>query len=375
VATKLPRVVALLFAAAIAVPSGLHGQEEVEPLLSGSVLVSGAPADSGKVILHRVTPEEAGRIDSTTVGDGGAFSFRLPNMPIPGSGEVFFASVEFDGVVYSGEPISDPAQLDSAHVIQAYPAREAPAEGLVFPVSRREVWIAEGPMGWEVTDVVEIQNPDSATFVATGEAAVWRYPLPATALAPRVLQTGPVAGPARVDGTTLVAGNPIVPAANYYVVQYDLESLEMDLPLPGRTGLVQVLLREPAPAVRVEGLAQQPPEEIEFGTSFLRWAGEALQDQTIAVRIGEEGRGAGAWLVLAAALSLVLIGAASLLARRRTVLAPAGSTRRSRKDILVEVARLDEEHARTGAGDSRAAERYRRLRARLLEELSRADAR
>jgi hypothetical protein len=231
-------------------------------------------------------------------------------------------------------------------------------------------------MGWEVTDVVEIQNPDSATFVAgAADAPVWRYPLPPTALAPRVLQSGPVTGPARVEGTTLVAGNPIVPASNYYVVQYDVESLEMDVPLPGQTGLVQLLLREPAPAVRVEGLARQPPEEIEFGSTFLRWAGEALQDQTIAVRLGEEGGGAGAWLVVAAALSLVLIGAASLLARRQSVLAPAGGTRRLRKDVLVDVARLDEEHARAGAGDSRASERYRRLRAKLLEELARAEER
>jgi len=372
----MPRVVTLLLAAAVAVPSGLRAQEAVDAVLYGSVLVSGTPADSGTVILHRVTPEEAGRIDSTTVGSAGSFSFRLPNLPIPGSGEVFFASVEFDGVVYSGDPISDPVQLDSVHVIRAFPTREAPAGGFTFPVSRREVWIAEGPMGWEVTDVVEIQNPDSATFVpGEGDASVWRYPLPATALAPRVLQAGPVAGPARVEGTTLVAGNPIVPAANYYVVQYDLESLEMDLPLPGQTGLVQLLLREPAPAVRVEGLQRQPPEEIEFGTSFLRWAGEALQDQTIAVRLGEEGSGAGAWLVVAAALSLVLIGAASLLARRRSILAPAGAARRLRKDVLVDVARLDEEHARAGAGDSRATERYRRLRAQLLEELARAEER
>jgi hypothetical protein len=125
----------------------------------------------------------------------------------------------------------------------------------------------------------------------------------------------------------------------------------------------------------VEGLAQQPPEEIEFGASFLRWAGEALQDQTIAIRMGEEGQGAGAWLVVAAALSLVLIGAASLLARRRTILAPAGVTSRLRKDILVDVARLDEEQTRAGGGDSRATERYRRLRAQLLEELARAEER
>ena len=82
-----------------------------------------------------------------------------------------------------------------------------------------------------------------------------------------------------------------------------------------------------------------------------------------------------AWLVLAAAMSLVLIGASSLLVRRRTGLAPAAAAPRFRKDVLVDIARLDEERARLSPDDARGAERYRRLRATLLEELRRAEER
>ena len=370
------RVAALIVAAATVLPVGLQAQAEVDPVLSGTLFISGTPADSGLVILHRVTPEEAGRIDSTRVGAGGSFSFRLPNLPIPGTGEVFFrfGGIRRGGLFGCADRRPRPTRLRPRS--PGLSRARGPSRGPRLP------GIAPGGLdrgraeGWEVTDVVEIQNPDSATFIAAdGEAPVWRYPLPATALAPRVLQAGPVTGPTRFDGTTLVAGNPSCRRRTITWYSTTSNLWKWIFRSPARPGSSSSSFVSRPPAVRVEGLQQQPPEEIEVGSSFLRWAGEAIQDQTIAVRLGEEGGRAGAWLVLAAAMSLVLIGAASLLVRRRSYLAPAGAARRLRKDVLVDIARLDEEHGRVGPGDGRAGERYRRLRAKLLDELRRAEER
>ncbi len=358
----------LLFLLTLVAPHAVQSQQEVDPVLSGTLLVSGVPPDTGIVVLHRVTPEEAGDIDSTSVGAGGSFSLRLPNVPVPGSGEVFFASTRFDGILYTGTPISDPIQLDSLYTIRAFSALTAPPEGVSFPVSRREVWIDAGPIGWQITDVLEIRNSQGTTLVPeVDDAPVWRYPLPSGAIGGRILQLGPAVGPARVDGTTLVASNPVLPAENYYIVQYDLESIEFDLPLPGETGLIQVLIREPAPAIRVEGLARQASEEIEVGTSFLRWAGQALQDQSIAIRLGEEGESTTVvWVSVA--LALLLVAAGSLVVRRLPVSA-AASAARIRKEILVEVATLDEEFATIERPNPKAEAHYRRLRAALVREL------
>ena len=350
-------------------PSWLQGQEAVDPVLRGRLIVSGAVADTGTVVVHRVTPEEAGDIDSVAVGPDGQFAVSLPNLPIPGSGEVFLASVRFDGVLYAGPAITDPIQLDSIYTIQAYPAEVAPAEGFAFPVSRREVWIDEGPLGWQVTDVLEIRNPGASTVVPEADSSpVWRYPLPDGAIGGRILQVGPVVGTARIDQTVLAASNPVVPGENYYIVQYDLESIEIDLPLPGETGLIQLMVREPGPSIRVEGLARQPSEEVEVGVSFARWAGESLRDQRISIRIGDEGP-ARAVVWMSAILSILLVTAGSLVVRRRSSPEATLEFARTRRDLMVQIATLDEEFAVLHEPGGKAASRYRRRRSALVSEL------
>ena len=343
-------------------------------MLVGELLVAGLPVDTGTVVLHRITPEEADDIDSTAIGAGGSFRLELPSLPVPGSGEVFLVSTRYEGVLYAGSPIADPLQLDSLYTIRAYPSVSAPAGGMSFPVSRREVWVDEGPFGWQVTDVLEIMNSEAATRVpAAAGGAVWRYPLPADAIGGRILQVGPSAGPARVEGTTLVASNPVLPAENYYVVQYDLESIEFDLPLPGETGIVQVMVREPAPPVRVEGLAQQPSEELEFGATFMRWAGQTLRDQSIAIRMGEEaGPTVLAWTALG--LALVLVAAGSVAIRGRDAPVPVSGRRRIRRDIVVDIAKLDEAYAGIEQPSRGAGERYRKRRRALVSELEETPA-
>ena len=364
----------LLLAAVAGGPVALAAQEEVEAVLVGELLLGGLPVDTGTVVLHRITPEEASDIDSTAIGAGGSFRLDLPNLPVPGSGEVFLASTRYEGVLYAGTPIADPLQLDTLYTIRAYPSVTTPAGGMSFPVSRREVWVDSGPFGWQVTDVLEIMNSEAATRIpAAAGGAVWRYPLPADAIGGRILQVGPSAGPARVEGTTLVASNPVLPAENYYVVQYDLESIEFDLPLPGETGIVQVRVREPAPAVRVEGLARQPSEELEFGATFMRWAGQTLRDQSIAIRMGEEGGPTVlAWTSLG--LALVLVAAGSVAIRGRDASAPVSGRRRIRRDIVVDIAKLDEAYAGIEQPGRGATARYRRRRRALVSELEETEA-
>lgn len=349
--------------------------------------MSGQPADTGTVVLHRVTPEESGDLESTTVAADGSFSFSLPSMPVPGSGEVFFVSHRYDGVLYAGDPVSDPIQLDSVQTLDAYPTEMAPREGGSFPITRREVWINESPVGWEVTDVLEIRNSGDTTFVPQEEdGAVWRYPLPPAATSPRMVQMGPSTGASRFEDGMLVAANPVLPAENYYVIQYDVESIEFDLPMPGQTGLIQLLIPDSAPAVQVQGLARQPNEEIEVGTSFRRWAGQNLSAQTITIRQGEEtGTSAVIWLSTALAILLVAVG--GWLVQRRGAVAgaalPGGTASgggdsgspRLRRAILVDLARLDEAFERMDDPEEDATRLYRQRRAALLAELRSATAR
>lgn len=366
-------VLACLFTIGFAAaPKVASAQEEVAPILRGTLFLDEVPADTGTVVLHWVTPEESGVVDSTTVDDQGQFSLELPHLPIPNSSEVFFATSRFDDVLYTGSYITDPIQLDSVYALRTYPSQAAPTEGFIFPVAQREVWIDTGPSGWRITDVLDIRNPNAVTFKSDGpDGIVWRYPLPTSAQNPQIVQVGPIDGPARFDGTTLVAANTVVPSDNYYIVQYDLESIEFDLPLPGVTDLIRMFVREPAPDISVTGLARQPPaDEIEVGSTFDLWAAENLRDQTVRVRLGGEGRVPPVvWLV--AALALILAGAGSWVIRKRLGDRPIAGRPRERRDVLVDMANLDEEYARLEAPTDRDEARYQSRRARLVRELSR----
>jgi len=363
-------------------PPAARAQEPVEPVFPGQLLRAGVPHGSGTIVLHRVTPEEAGDIDSVSVGPDGRFELRLPYLPVPGSGEVFFASTRYQDIVYFGAPLYEPAHLDSLYLIEVFPSEPAPAAGYRFPVGLREVFVEEGPMGWRVTDAFIVVNEAPATFVADGEGGVvWSYPLLPGAEGIRILEIGPVQGEVRFSGSTMIASNPVVPGRNFFAVQYDMPSIELDMALPGEVDAVRLVLREPAPALRVEGLARLPPEELEFGESFLQWGGQELRDQVVRVRLGEEPElQTVAWLTVM--LALLLVGAGVWVVARTPLGVPgwpkgvpdgaprtSSSASRSRREVLLDVARLDEDFSRLEAPDEEARERYRRRRETLLGEL------
>ena len=70
---------------------------------SGQVLIGDLPADSGTVVLHRVSAQSAAEIDSVRFAEGGAFEIRLPGDAGDGMDDVFFAAVRHQGVLYFGE--------------------------------------------------------------------------------------------------------------------------------------------------------------------------------------------------------------------------------------------------------------------------------
>jgi len=391
------------FVMSAVVPAPVAAQEEVQAVLSGRLLFEGLPADTGTVVLHRVTPEEAGPIDSVSVGAQGQFSFTLPHMPVAGSGEIFFAASRFEGILYFGFQVLEPSHLDEEYAIRTFRTEVAPPGGIAFPIWIREFWIEEAPMGWQVTDAFIVQNPGPVTYVAGPGGIVWQYPLPQGVRGFRVLEAGPSPGAVESVEGMLRATNPMSPGESFVMVQYELDSLVVDLPLPGEVGVARVILREPAPEIRVEGLARLPPQEIEFGVVYQQWAGQELRDQMVRIRPGSgDPSNLVAWLSVTLALLLVASGVWFVRRDPRPASAGSGQVRqaagpgraeggptptgggaragsrsgagqivgRVRKDILVDIARLDEEFGRIEAPSKGQREAYDRTRRGLLAELA-----
>jgi hypothetical protein len=388
------------------------GQETARsPVVEGRLRLGDIPADSGTVVLHRVTPEEAGPVDSVQVVEGGAFQLELPHVPVRGSGEVFFASHRFEGILYFGPPLALAEQLDSVYTIQAYPTRAAPAAGIPFPVSVRNLFVEEGPMGWRVTDLVELRNDSIVTWVPDPEvpaAAVWRYPLPPEASAFRLGEGDLSPGSVTFEDGGVIVRAPVLPGDRLLVFHYELPSLETELPLPGTTGVLELLVRQPAPSLRVDRLQAAGPMEIERGVSYFRWWGEGLEDQVVRIRPGEDRGVPVAWIAVGLAFLLAVVGGWLVLRRTRPagqlggsfpeVVGEAGAPTRQgvppgvpgagagpgpsghqgattpfarRRALLLTIAQLDEEAERAkGDGEPRSVQRERAARREaLLAEL------
>jgi len=343
-----------------------------DPLqVSGTLWVGGLPADSGTVVLHRVRPDGSGAVDSVRVGEAGRFVFEIPFAPLPGTGELYFATARYEGVLYFGGALSELEQFSEPYDIRAYPLRAISDGQPRFRMSARNLFVEEGPDGWRVTDVFEVVNEDEVTWAPSEPGGtVWGYPLPPTAWNIVAAEGEAAPGSLRLDRGALEQIAPFPPGTRLMVIRYDLPSLEFTLPLPGRTEILELLIRDPAPPHRVEGLFPAEPVELERGSLYQRWWAEDLVNAEPRILLGEASDVPMAWVAVILALLLVGVGSWVVLKRpgspSRTFAAgqhpDPGARRRS---LLLQIAELDEAAAR-GTTDPDA---IREARGRLLREL------
>ena len=321
----------------------------------GQVLVGQAPADSGTVVLHRVSPGFAGEVDSLAIGPGGRFELPLPT---DADSAVFFASVRVDGVLYFGSAIHDPADLDSLYTVQAYPGRVM-APGGALPVRVRNLFVESDDSGWTVTDLFEVLNNTAFTVIAGKGGDTWSHALPEGATDFRVGQSD-----LTPDRTSLVDGRirtstPVVPGESIYLVQYRVPSGPLAIPSESATERFELLFREPGPEVAVDGLAAIEPVEVD-GTTYRRFAGNNLAPTVVRAEPGSRREWADTIPWLAAGLTLLLAAFGGWVALRST-----GTMNRG--EVLLRVARLDEDMA-AGRIEREAYEQRRR---RLLDAIPR----
>jgi len=394
----LDRVLALawaVFALALSIPAGAEAQQAADPFrLEGELRIGEQPAEVGWVVLHQVTPEEAGAIDSVQVGPQGRFQLTLPAAPVEGSGIVFFATHRYEDILYFGPPISRLAEGE-LYRVQAWPRRVAPREGVSLPVVVRNLFVEEGPFGWRVTDLVEIRNDSAFSWVPDPNdptSKVWSYPLPPGASSFRLGDGDPAFGAVTFEEGQVHLRAAVQPGERLLVFLYEVPSIEMSVPLPGQTGILEFLVRLPVGPLRVSGLQSAGPVEIERGVSYLRWYGEELRDLVVQVRPGEDKPFPFAWIAAGLGFLLAVSGAWLIRDRiRKGSSTPSPSGRNGggplpasaseatpfarRKALLLAVAQLDEEAEAASAQGESALERRERAQRRgvLLAELEVAE--
>jgi hypothetical protein len=357
----------------------LAAQEVARPLLRGRVVRGDTVAvPDVTVVLHRVAADTEGEIDSLRAGPSGEFTFVLPSVPDPVfQDDVYLAAVSHQGIMYFGPPIHQASQLDSVYLIQVHDTTMVPPGGASLPLILRYLILEAADDGWFVTDVIQLENLEENTLVASAGEPVWKYPLPPGAADLEVgqLDASPDAI-ALVDGSLEVSA-PITPGVAQYMVRYRLEAERLELPLPGPVRQVELLVREPAPALTVRGLALNTPAEMEPGVTYRRYSAVEVVDAEVLVLPGTERRGIShAWLAVVMGMMLAGVTVWSIQRGGPMPSAAGGEdsawlTARDRQEsLLLEVAQLDERLESDRLGDGERTDLAVRREA-VLEEIRR----
>ena len=364
-------VASLVALSTSAAPAGISAQVEADPVLNGRALLGDTALTRGTVVLHHLTNTTQGEVDSAAVAPDGSFSFRLPNVPDPDRGDVFFASIRREGVSYFGSFVTTASQLDSVYAIQTYDTLLAPEEGVDLQIEIRTVFFEAVENRWRVTDVFQLANSRARTVVTREPGAVWRYPLAAGAAGFAVGEgdVGPdVIG---LEDGDLVLRAPMSPGSRMFVVRYTLDDMFTVIPTPGVIDQFEVLIREPAPLMEVEGLRFLTRVELEVGSTYRRYSGQSVDLASIRlVAIDAPTQPPVKWVAVVLA---VLLAGMGLFALRGTGLSLAGETPVSpaadRHSLLVQVARLDDDFEAQADPNAAARTLYERRRRELLRRI------
>lgn len=351
-------LLALVGLSVLPVQAAALPQVEAQPELDGRVTLAGEGFPGAEVVLHRVSITESGEIDTVQTSVDGLFRFDLPSVPRSDeAGDVYFAAVRHQGILYFGRAVSQAIQLDSLYLIETFDTLTAPLAGVPLPVAVRYVIAEPGPTGWRITDLFEIANDANRTYVAAPEGLTWQHPLPAVARQATIGGGDVSPDAADVQDGVLRLSGPIPPGQRQFVLRYEVDELAgLEIPVVAGTVAVEFLVREPAPLLDIEGIPGVETVEMQPGVTFRRYAGDAPASGVMRLVAGEPPTELPVKEV-SVALALLLTAAGLFAVYRaggrtdgpRAEFAPAGGSpmsdetpadRRSR--LLLEVARIDE---------------------------------
>lgn len=132
----------------------------VEGRLTASRVGGPAPIGGAWVVLHRVTPDTAGPLDSVRTDRDGGYRFAL--RAAPREGAVLFAASVHDGIAYFSAPLRGPGRADIV-------AFDTASSGPPIVVRGRHVIVQAGggPDRRAVVEVYDLENTGPATRVAS----------------------------------------------------------------------------------------------------------------------------------------------------------------------------------------------------------------
>lgn len=351
--------------------SGTPGIAGEARTVEGRVLRGGgtpAPVGGQVVVLHRISADTSGPVDSVRTSASGAYRFRYR---LEGPRSMYIVSTRHDGVAYFTSPLRerDVRGPDADVLVFDTTSRAFP-----LSVRARHIVVAPPEPGGvrRVVDVFEVANDSSLTLVGgAGGGATWRVRLPEGARDPSSSGGDMPPEAFRFANGVAELTVPFPPGSRQLVLTYGMPAGGLTVPVDDATATVEVLLEGSGVAVAGAGLAAEAPVAME-GRSFQRFlASQVPAASTFSLRVsggGLVGRPGRVALLALAALAVAL----GIVVGRRGRGSPAAPARPGSPDDLArEVAALD--HVYAGA-EGPARDAYLARRERLMGQLDEAMA-
>ena len=322
------------------------------------------PVSGQMVVLHRISADSSGPVDSVRTSDNGAYRFRY-RLDSPRS--MYIISARYSGVAYFTTPLREAAVTSPDADVSVYDTTSA-----AFPLSvrARHVVIAPPEAGGvrRVVDVYEVANDSNRTLVAGAVSPTWSVTLPEGAREP-----GSGGGDLPPEAFRFTQGRaellvPFPPGSRQLVLTYAIPAARATIPVADASTRLEVLLEGADAKVTGAGLLAEEPVSME-GRSFQRYIASPVPAGTsfMVARSGWSESAKRGVLLAVAALAVAL---GIVVGRRAPAPAAVPVESRPAADVLArEIVALDRVYSAADRREGPAGEHYRARREALMGQL------
>ncbi len=326
------------------------------------------PVGGAEVVLHQVTRESGGPVDTVTTNRLGEYVLSAPVLDTTAT---YIVSIEYAGLGYFSEPVQTfGATLDTASVLAVYDTTHA-APTIALAERHVVVRAAESDGSRRIVELLVLQNRGFTTRIAFDSLhPVWSGALPPNALQFEVGDSDVSVQAVQQRGDSVVVFAPIPPGDRQLLVSYTIprSTGELRIPIAPAVASLNVLLEDSAAALVGDGLAFRGVEELD-DLFFRRYTGgPVMAGQAVAVQFSPSSFSlVSYWWITVVLATLAL--AAGLWRWLR--LQPVQPVPTHPDAVAAEIVALDDAFARrkATASDQERLE-YERRRAELKQVLS-----
>lgn len=334
--------------------------------VSGRVLSGSSdtlrPVAGLTVVLHRISADSSGPVDSTRTSATGAYRLRYR---FEGPRSMYIVSARHSGVAYFTAPLRDAAVASPDGDISVYDTTSAP-----FPltVRARHIVVAPTDAGGlrRVVDVLEVANDSSWTLIAGAGGRTWRLALPPDAREPGSSGGDLPAEAFRFDGGNADLLVPFPPGTRQLVLTYALPARSASIPIADAVPTLEVLV-EGAGRATGAGLTAEEPVSME-GRTFQRFTATSVRGGSAVVVSGSGGSGRASRIALLA-IAAMAVALGIVVGRRAPGRVTVPVARPVFQALAREIAALDHVYSDPGRRAGPGGDHYRTRRAALMDEL------